>query len=292
MNSMTGFGTGQISENDILVSCEMRSVNHKTIDVKVRLPREYASFEINVVDSIKKNIVRGRIDTAISVSYLGEAQKRLSLDHDLLTVLCSEIQNLEPVFPQINSQVTIGELLQIPGVLVQETETLGSDKLPDCVSQAVMLAIQDLKKSRAAEGESLRRVLENQIERCETLLEEVTLKAVKKPEALKARLEEKLKLLEPSIDVDPDRLAQEVLILIERMDVTEELDRLRIHLGHFRDFLEHDGTIGRKMDFLCQELFREVNTLGNKISDAQIAYLVVEFKSELQRIREQVQNIE
>jgi len=292
MNSMTGFGTGQINEKAVCVCCEIRSVNHKTIDVKVRVPRDCASSEISVIDTIKKTVARGRVDATITVSGPGEALKRLSLDHDMLAALLSEFQKLETSFPQINSQVNIGDLLQIPGLVIQETETVAPDKLKECVTEAVNLALHDLKKSRASEGESLGRIFESQIDRCEELLHEVSLKSVKKPEDLKARLQEKYLLLDSSIKVDPNRLAQEVLILIERIDVTEELDRLRIHLQHFRDFLEKDETVGRKMDFLCQELFREVNTLGNKVSDAEVAYLVVEFKSELQRIREQVQNIE
>ena len=292
MKSMTGFGQGHGHLENVRIQCEIRSVNQKGIDVKVRLPRDLSDFEIHVSEAVKKKCTRGRFDVTVRMELNEEQGHVVTLNQQRLAAIMEGYRACQAAWPELDTRVSLGDILQIPGILNEETAQSDPDNIRQALLSVVDSALDGLWESRVQEGASLGGVLHNQVQACRAYLEEITKMVQKDPDHIKTRLKEKLASIDSSVSLSEDRLAQEVLYLVEKSDVTEEIDRLHIHLNAFLTLFEAQDPVGRQLDFLCQEIFREINTLGNKIGNAEASLKVIDFKSELQRIREQVQNIE
>ena len=292
MNSMTGFGSGQGQLDAVRIHCEIRSVNQKGVDVKVRLPRELSDFDLQIAEAVKKRCARGRFDVSVRMEASAEPAGALRFDQTRLASVIADYRACREQWPELDARITFGDILQIPGILNEGLELATSDHLSRCLLDTVDGALDGLLDSRAQEGASLQRVLKEQLAACTKLLEGIAELVRSDPDKEKKRIKEKLAGIDVNVALSEDRLAQEVLYAVEKSDVTEEVDRLRIHLEALDSLCNSEGPIGRKMDFLCQEIFREMNTLGNKIANADASLMVIDFKSELQRTREQVQNIE
>lgn len=292
MRSMTGFGRSTVSSADggRSIDCELRSVNQRGIDIKTRLPRELSGFESRIVGQLKQRFDRGRIDV-VMISRLSNAPaKRIVLDEGAASELVQALRGLGERIG-LSTDLRVGDLLQRPELFSVEDVAASEDDLWRSIEDVLSRASDDLLESREREGAALWQELAARVQRCRELVKEIGQRTAGAPNRIQQRLTQRLAELEGA-GVDAARIAQEVAMLAERADVGEEIDRLEIHLDHFCTLAGQSGAVGRKLDFLCQELNREANTVGSKCSDAPTAHHVVELKAEIERVREQVQNIE
>lgn len=284
MRSMTGHGRASADSAAGRLVVEVRTVNHKGLDVKVRLPRELAAAERAVTSAVRAALERGRVDVSCELERAHGA--RVTVDDDALAALVTEVRRVGAAL-QVLPGITEGDLLR--AALSLQRDVAGASE-HDAVVDATARALAELQADRAREGAALARVLEERVARIAALAAALRERADGAP----ARAAEKLRarLGELAVDLDAARLAQEAAVLADRLDVTEELERLTLHVAHARALLASPEPAGRKLDFLCQELLREANTSGSKLQDAAAAHVVVELKSEIERLREQVQNVE
>lgn len=291
VKSMTGFGRGEIEQGGRVWTVETRCVNHRYLDLKMKLPREYSSLEEKIRRKVSTFHQRGRVDLFLGVTGdftdLTEVKANLGLAkgyRDALGELAKEFN-----LPDGNSAAI---LASYPEVLIRQQKGEDLEELWPLLDQVFDSALKSCDIMRTQEGEKL---AEDLLGRLDIFSKTIDTIETAIPELLKTRernLQERLQKLLGNVQLDPARLAQEVAIMADKTDVTEEVVRLRCHIQQFELFLKEGPGIGRKLDFLIQEFLREVNTLASKINDAAIAHQTVELKSELEKMREQVQNIE
>lgn len=293
---MTGFGAGDAAGAGARITVEMKSVNHRFLDVNVKGPREYVSLEPRIVEAVRGRMRRGKIDVFVARRPDLSAPNAVKVDLPLARAYRDALRTLQ-------SELGLEGELRVELVANQRDVLLvgGSDPDPEAdwpaVRQAVETALERLAAMRADEGRRLAEDLRSNLAALRRLSTEARERAPKVVEDYRVRLQERLGRLlgeggDASTPVDPSRLAQEVALLAERTDVHEELVRLDSHLDQLGTIVDEGGEMGRKLDFLLQEIGREVNTLGSKANDAELARTVVELKSVAERIREQVQNVE
>jgi uncharacterized protein (TIGR00255 family) len=288
---MTGFGRGEIEEGGRVFSVEIRCVNNRYLDVKLKLPRGVQAFEERIRKLVGAVHQRGRVDLQLSINGGGARKQRVLLNEELAASYSEALTRLSERFG-LGLELTPQELASFPDVMVREEEPEDIEALWIPVEKALQEALENCDAMRQQEGGALATDL---LQRLEHFADVVGIIEERIPELVLQRqsaLQERLAKLLDSVTLDQDRLAQEVAILADKTDVTEEIVRLHSHMEQFSAFLKEDGAIGRKLDFLIQEFLREVNTTVSKISDAGIAQHTVELKSELEKMREQVQNIE
>ncbi len=291
--SMTGFGRAERHGEDISVSVEARSVNHRFLDVHVRCPGRYLSWEPRVRGMVRDALRRGKVDIHLNVRESGKYGAKLSVNRDLLRAFLEEAGKIRGEFG-VGGEVTFRDLFAVPE-LVQVAPEDGdtADVLWPEAEAAVRDALTMLSKTRREEGERLKRVLAETAGRVGALVAEVRSLAAENRELAQARFRERIEALSGNAGVDPARLHQEAAILVDRLDITEECDRLGSHLAAMDAlFLEPGDAVGKRFDFLLQEVFRELNTAGNKSAHPGISQQVVAAKTELEKIREQIQNVE
>ncbi|MDP2339350.1 MAG: YicC/YloC family endoribonuclease [Deltaproteobacteria bacterium] len=288
MRSMTGFGRAQVVVSTWSVVVEVKTVNHKGLDVKLRLPRSLASHESALAQQVRARLERGRVDVAVDL----EAQSHEStirIDPAKVAAVVAAVKALAELHPEIEASLSASDLLKMPGVLTHDDAPQDLKALQEATSTALQAALNDLDTMRSLEGEGLHKELTQRSHHCKTLVEEIATQTNSSSSEKRQRLHDRLTVLGDTID--PARLAAEAALLLERLDVSEELARLRLHLDALDVLLGRAGG-GRKLDFLCQELLREANTTASKCQDAAVAQRVVDLKAEIERIREQAQNIE
>ena len=290
IRSMTGFGAGHGAGATEALDVEVRSVNHKFCEVKVRLPRELGALEPEAVKLVKERLARGGID--VSVRRAGGAGALAPrVDVALAEAYARAFEELRARL-RLPGAVTLADVAGADGVIRLDEPELDLDAARAALRVAMGTALDALAAMRAREGEALARDLAGRLDAVEAL---VTRAAALVPQAVehhRARLAERVQELTRGIPLDPARLAQEVALFADRTDVTEEVTRLRSHLAQARALLGSGDPAGRKLDFLVQEMHREVNTIGSKSQSAEIAAIVVTAKAEVERMREQVQNVE
>ncbi len=295
IRSMTGFGRAQFEVEGVVFEVEMRSVNHRYLDLRVRLPRLLAAFEADVKARASTRFARGKVDLSVGIPASAAAAQQLEIDYDVVgqyVEAAAEIRRRH----DLKGKLEIDDLLALPGVARTVEHELAADALREAALAAVDTAAEQLDAMRSSEGETLAGDLEGRLSAILVATEQLEARAGEAAEAARERLRKRAeKLARETGLTDEARLHQEVVIAADRMDVTEELVRLRSHVEQFRAALAGAGPgapVGRRLDFLVQELVRETNTLGSKSADAPSAHLVVELKTELERVREQVQNVE
>ncbi len=289
--SMTGFGTGRARKAEEEVSVEIRSVNHKFCEVKTRIPQELAALEFDLVKQIKASVRRGAIDVSIKRVGVGKSTFSYQVDLQMAREYVSVMNRVAEELG-LENNLGIAELAQIEGIVLLEPKSIDWENLSGALQNATMQALQILRAMREREGAALAKDISGRIGMLRQYAYQVSELSSKSVERCRARIEEKLAELGQSITVDAQRLAQEILFFADRVDITEELTRFDSHLDAFQKLVEEDEPAGRRMDFLVQELNRETNTMGSKSQHAEIAHLIVAMKSEIERIREQVQNVE
>jgi uncharacterized protein (TIGR00255 family) len=290
IRSMTGFGAGRGSVNGEEVDVEVRSVNHKYCEVKVRLPRELGALEQEVIRAVKERLARGGVDVAVRRSQAG------GLVAPRVDVGLAE--SYARAFAEVQARlglpgsVTLADVIAAEGVVRLDERPIDVEMVGEALRRAVAAALAHLVAMRAREGEALARDLATRLDELERLVARVAELAPQSVEQYRTRLAERVAELARGMPVDAARLAQEVAIFADRTDVAEEITRLRSHLAQVRSLLAVTEPAGRKLDFLVQEMHREVNTIGSKSQNAEVASVVVALKAEIERMREQVQNVE
>ena len=289
--SMTGFGRAESEFEGSKLSVEARSVNSRHRDIRVRLPNDLRGFEPALKELAAGHFERGQIE--LSVRFISEGVTRGEVEVDLEAArrYSEAASAMADLLPE-GAPLSASALLPLPGVARLREPELDADALGVALSQVANAAIQAAVEMREREGASLDGELRGRLDRIEAAVSEVELRSDEVRAGLRERLVKRLSTLAPELELDPARLEQEVVIFADRMDVTEETVRLRSHLDQFRETLGIADPIGRKLEFLLQEMGREVNTIGSKASDVPITRSVVDLKTELEKIREQVLNIE
>ena len=286
--SMTGFGSGRSEVNGFSVYAEISTVNRKQLEIRFSLPRELAGFENELRKLLQEKLSRGMVSVRLSQSSSGRG--RNSLNHERVSAII-EAANLLSREYKLKNKLTVTDILSMPGVFEESLEETPAD-LKQAAQQALTQALQALESMRSAEGETLKVELEKRLEFLEEMHRQLLPEVAGIEAQIKQRLLDKLAAAGLGIDLQDERLLKEVLYYADKADVTEELTRLDSHFAQFRNFLNGAAGGGRSMDFLVQEMFREITTLGNKAGSGPVAAVVVKFKTELEKIREQIQNIE
>jgi len=291
LNSMTGYGKGEARQDDVTVTVEIKTVNHRHADISLKLPRTFLTLENGVRKQIGQALSRGKIDVYVNYELSSAAKAVPTLDRPLAAAYHQLFAGMAAEF-KLQDQVTIAHIInQRDVVLIKEAE-IDEATLGACLNRATAVALEQLIAMRLAEGEETRRDIDERLNAAEAILAGIEERAPQIPLEWQMKLTERLAKLQQGIEWDPQRVAQEIAIFTDRCDISEELARFKSHLVQFRALFNDEEPVGRKMDFLVQELNREVNTMGSKSNDAGLTMAVVTLKSELEKIREQVQNIE
>lgn len=291
MQSMTGFGRGSAVCGPVSITCEVRSVNHRAMDLKFRLPRELMGAEADMAKAIKACAQRGRIEVFLNIERDGTTSREVVLDEALAGEIVAKAAAFQAAHG-LSGALDMNAVVRLPGVLSARDTAVEPEVLEKGALEALSGALEQWKAARTREGAALADILRARLKACDderTVIAELTDGSIAaRQDALRTRVQA---LLDDTA-VDETRLASELALIADRGDVSEELDRLTAHFEHFEALFATDGAIGRKMDFLCQELMRETNTIGSKCADADMAHRVVELKTCVERVREQVQNVE
>ena len=291
IRSMTGYGVGQKVTSLGRVAAEARSNNHRYLDVNVKLPKRLFPLETRIKEMVKGQFSRGRFDISIEMDSPGKDQLKLEPNIEVARMYVQALETLKSNL-DLRGEVTLDMVSRTKDVITAKEEEGDLDPLWDELSGVLRSCLEALETMRKREGENLAHDLRGRLMRIVHHIAEVKSRSPSVVEAYRKRLSERLAEMTEGLEIDRWRLHQEVAYLAERCDITEEVVRIDSHLGQFGHMLDSDEPLGRKMDFLLQEIHREVNTMSAKANDVVISQKVVEIKAELERMREQVQNVE
>jgi uncharacterized protein (TIGR00255 family) len=292
MKSMTGFGERIVDNQRYRISATIRAVNHRFLDLVVRIPEEYRALESDTAKMIRKKLVRGRVEVRIGVEALVERPFEIEVRKDVLRELTARLEDLREE-GLVEGRVDVSDVVRFPQVLtVRERPPGWTEEDADLVREAVAGALAQVAEARQHEGEKLSSVLLSKVDQLAELVGRLEARRQEVKGEILGALKERLEELVSSDGIPEERLAQEVVFLVERSDVREELDRLAAHLDHFRSLGAGKGPHGRRLEFLVQEIQRELNTLGGKCRDSEMSRDCVEGKLLCEQLREQLLNVE
>jgi uncharacterized protein (TIGR00255 family) len=291
IRSMTGYGSAELERDGQRLTAEIRSVNHRFCEVSIRAPRLISMFEDQIRQLIQEKFSRGKITVGISWSGVGESGEVLSLNVPVVERYVSLLTQLRDRY-RLSAELNVGTLATLPDVFTWEHTALSDEQTWALVKTLIEKACENMNAMKAREGEALARDLDKRLGILREELNRVVERAPFRPLEAKERLMTRLKAMLDDVEMDPARIAQELALMADRLDCTEECVRLSAHLDQFRSLMEGQELAGRKLNFLLQEMNREANTIGSKANDVEIAHAVVIIKEELERLREQVQNVE
>jgi uncharacterized protein (TIGR00255 family) len=289
---MTAYGRGEYQQGDTLFIAEIRSLNNRYRDIILRIPGNVQILEKELKSIISARIRRGRIEVSIKIENTGEESPYdLELNVPLVNSYFEIFNNLAEQFG-LDQKIRIESLCQMKDVILVKPQDVDIEKIKPGLQEVLTQALDSLEMMRVREGEAIEADFVKRLDLLERYVEEIDKRAPALIEEYRTRLNDNISRMLNDVAVDESRLAQEVAFVAERSDITEEIVRIRSHLNQFREYLAADDALGRRLDFLIQEINREVNTTGSKASDSFIAKVVVEMKAELEKLREQVQNVE
>ena len=289
MNSMTGYGKGVAESAGRKVGVEIKSVNHRFLDMNIKLPRTLGFAEDIIRSEVKGAVTRGHLD--IYVNYERESGGKISMDEQLARDYCTMAAKAAMKFSIIND-LSVSALFRMPEVVVVKEEDEDEEAVGKLVEQAVREALKGLSVMRAKEGEMLMRDFSEKLANISAFVDEVEKIAPVTVEEHKNRMRERITEMLGDVAFDEARLMNEAAFFADKVAVDEEIARLRSHIAHFKDICTAGGALGKKLDFIVQEMNRETNTIGSKCSDSKIAQCVISAKCEIEKVREQVQNVE
>ena len=287
---MTGCGRGQIARNGFVITVELKSVNHRFLDISLRLPRNLQFLEEMIRSVISTRVSRGHFEVFINIERENSCGRKVRIDEHLAGEYVAAAEKLS-IATGVASCLTMNELMAFDGVVCIDDDENDEEMIIDISREALTEALTQLEMMREREGANLASDLLTHLEMTSDLRKKVLERAPAVVDEYRQRLAIRLNRLDIE-PVEPQRLAQEVALMADRCAIDEELSRLDSHIAQMRTYLKANGEIGKKMDFLIQEMNRETNTIGSKASDAQIARYVVDMKSEIEKLREQIQNVE
>nr|WP_255711068.1 YicC/YloC family endoribonuclease [Pelosinus baikalensis] len=290
---MTGFGRGEFQDNEHRLIVEIKAVNHRYNEIVIRMPKNLGPLEDKIRRSVSSLLVRGRIDVFITMDEYGQKKKAVRIDKELAIAYNKALKDLGDLF-SISVNDNIQQIAKFPDVIKVEEVTEDVLILWPKLNQAVKMALTNLMSMRLAEGRNIQQDLVLRITDIESYITAVEKRAPQVLVEYKEKILGRMRELLATIGEEPDagRLLQETALFADRTSITEELVRLKSHLTQFRAALNADDAVGRKLDFIVQEINRETNTIASKANDFNVANIVVEIKSEIEKVREQIQNIE
>ena len=291
MNSMTGYGSAKGIAQGLSLSVEIRSVNNRFLDISIRLPKGFLFAEDTIKSQIQDRITRGKLDVFLNLEHPEGEQTRVHVNDELVSSYHEALKSISEK-EGLPCVLTAVDLSRFPEVLVLEKPEVDKEKFLSELRPVVSAALDDFNRMRSYEGSRLKEDLLEKAEHIESLVENIEEKAPQTLAFYRSRLEEKMSEILHDSSIAEERILMEAAVFSDRIATDEELVRLRSHLSQFRSMIQSGSPIGRKLDFLIQEFNREANTIGSKCQDTEIAYLVVDLKAEIEKIREQIQNIE
>lgn len=289
--SMTGYGSAKGSVEGQEITVELKSVNNRYLDCSARLPRNFLFAEDTVKQAVSAGVSRGKVDVFVSAQASQDSGTVVSVNEELARGYRDAVARIAETLG-LESGINAFSLARFPDVLTVERRELDKDKAAAALSEITAKAVEEFNAMREREGERLRRDMLGKLETIEGLVSVVEERSPQTVKEYRERLEARLRDILADRSLDEQRVITEAAIFADRTAVDEETVRLRSHIAQFRTMLEEGSPIGRKMDFLVQEFNRESNTIGSKCSDASLAKVVVDLKSEIEKIREQLQNVE
>lgn len=291
IKSMTGFGRCEIAEGDRKITVEMKSVNHRYLDINIKMPKKLSFFEAAIRNELKNYIQRGKVDIFITYEDFTESNVCVKYNKELAGEYMNYLKQMAEDFA-IDNDVRVSALSRYPEVLIMEEQTVNEEELWVLLNRAVKGAAKAFVDTRIREGETLKNDLIDKLDGMLTHVDYITKRSPEIIDEYKKKLKDKVKELLEDAQIDESRLLMEVTIFADKVCVDEELVRLRSHIETTRDSLIQGGGIGRKLDFIAQEMNREANTILSKTSDLEISNRAIELKTEIEKVREQIQNIE
>jgi uncharacterized protein (TIGR00255 family) len=291
LKSMTGFGRGEGETSLGKVAVECRSINHRYCDISLKLPRRLSPLEGRIKEIIRSEVARGRIDVFVKLDATGEGRVQFDVDIPLAEQYFKALQLLRDKFG-IQGEISLELLAGTKDLILAREGAEDVESFWEEMAPILKQSLGDMDRMKRTEGESLQKDLQQRLDLISRLLEEIRTRFPSCIKAYQERFKERLQVLLGGSELDPSRFEQEVALWVERTDITEETVRAESHLKQFRSLLRGQEPVGRKMDFLLQEIQREANTISSKANDAEISQRIVEMKSEIEKIREQIQNIE
>lgn len=291
IKSMTGFGRSEIVKGNRKISVEIKSVNHRYLEAGIKMPKKLNVFESRMRDLLKKYATRGKIDIFINYEDDSESQVNLKFNQNIADEYMAIFNNMSEKY-NLKNDMTVGGLARFPEVITMDEVQEDEEELWHFIEEAMKAALEQFVNTRILEGENLKKDLLGKLDHMEELVAFVEKRSPEIMKEYRSKLESKVKELLGDTTIDESRIATEVIIYADKICVDEETVRLRSHIEHARKCLNEDGGIGRKMDFIAQEMNREANTTISKANDIEISNAAIDLKTEIEKVREQIQNIE
>jgi uncharacterized protein (TIGR00255 family) len=291
LKSMTAYGSAESLKDNFEFIVELRSVNYRYRDIIVRLPQSLQIFEEKVRAIVSSTVKRGRIEVSIQIKNNGDEGVQFELNRPLVKAYIK-------VFKELNEELECNQHIdpcffsQLKDIIITKQDSMDIEYIWPDLEEVVNKAVRSMESMRINEGRALEKDCLERLNRIKEYIDEIRTRTMVIVESYRDKLIQKINKLIKPIEINEDRVLQEVALMADRSDITEELVRVESHLEQFRNFMNHDDVIGRKLDFLLQEINREVNTMGSKAADSFVSQHAVEIKSELEKLREQIQNVE
>lgn len=291
IKSMTGYGSAKGSAEGLEISIELKSVNNRYLDTSVRLPRSFLFAEDAVKSAVQSHISRGKVDVFVSVDSSGTDNMTVKVNEPLLRGYLEALQHIGEEY-SLNNDISIMSISRFPDVLSVEKKDLDADAISQAICQITEMALKDFDSMRLREGEKLRDDVLSRLSTIDSLVSTIEAEAPRTVAQYRTRLEQKMAEVLGNTGIDENRILAEAAIFADHIAVDEETVRLRSHMSQLKTMINGNSPTGRKIDFLIQEFNREANTIGSKCQSSDVAHIVVDLKSEIEKIREQIQNIE
>ncbi len=291
MYSMTGYGRGEYKDGGIELTVEIKTVNNRYLDINVKCPRIFNALEEEIRRIVREKLTRGHADLFISLSDKREKQKKLFLDEATANSYVSAAKKIKETFPDICDDLSVVNILRYPEVLKADDASAADDELISALKCALAVALDNLNAMRENEGKKLEEDMLSRMDTIQKLVSEVEMRAPLVAENYRTKLETKMKKILEGVEVDEGRLLTEAALFADKSNIDEELTRLYSHVSQFGEICR-EKYVGRKLDFLVQEFNRETNTICSKSNDIEVTRLGLALKNEIEKIREQVQNVE
>ncbi|MFM1581690.1 YicC/YloC family endoribonuclease [Helcococcus bovis] len=294
IKSMTGFGKSHFQDENLNFNIEIKTVNSRYLDINIKMPNQLNFLEDKIKTIIKSYVNRGRVDVFIKSDSRNIGKSNIVVDLDSAKKMYDSLRLISDYLSLSNekSEPNLSEILKNEDILTYESQDLDEEYLLNIVKDTIEIALSDVLRMRTFEGENLYKDLNSNIEKLNVYVEEVNRNISGIKEELRVKIYKNIsEILEKNI-IDEDRLANEIVYYADKVDINEEITRLHSHIAHFKKMLESSDTVGKKLDFITQELLRETNTIASKSSKIEIINLVIEMKTIIEKIKEQVQNIE
>ncbi len=292
IKSMTGFGRGEYRDSSYHLKIEIKTVNHRYNDISVKMPRHMNYLEESIKKIIKNNISRGKVDIYLNLEYIEGAPLDIKIDMDLARSYKKSLDKINNEL-ELGGDIRINNILSLADIIKAERKEIDEESIWLAVKESLEMAIEDIMSMKLREGRELEIDMISNLGEIEKVLLEIEARSplvvVEYKEKLKSRISD---LLDSEMNIDEEKLNHELVYYADKSNINEELIRLKSHINQFKNILKEEDTVGRKLDFLIQEMNREINTIGSKANDIEISSAVVDIKSSIEKIREQVQNIE